>query len=432
MAWNNAKNRELKDRAVKVIPGGMYGHESTALLPEVFPQFFRKAEGCRLWDSDGNVYVDYLCAFGPNLFGYRHADIEEAARIQRDLGDTMTGPSEIMVDLAELFVGMISHAEWALFCKNGSDATTMAMTIARAHTGRRKILVAKGAYHGALPWCTPIPAGVLPEDRVHIVTYEYNDAESLKSAFSAVGSDVAAIYATPFRHEVFEDQALPNREYAELARELCNDSGALLVVDDVRAGFRIARDCSWSLIGVQPDLSCWGKCFANGHPISAVLGSEKVREAASHVFTTGSFWFSAVPMAAAIRTLKLIRDTQYLENIINVGTLLRDGLDQQAHAFGFTLKQSGPVQMPQMLFGEDPDFRLGYAWVSECLQRGVYLHPYHNMFLSAAHSAADVQDTLKVTEQAFDRLKRTRTSLKLPPQIERFMARHSDTADTAA
>jgi glutamate-1-semialdehyde 2,1-aminomutase len=107
---------------------------------------------------------------------------------------------------------------------------------------------------------------------------------------------------------------------------------------------------------------------------------------------------------------------------------LRDGLDQQAHAFGFTLKQSGPVQMPQMLFGEDPDFRLGYAWVSECLQRGVYLHPYHNMFLSAAHSAADVQETLKVTEQAFDRLKRTRTSLKRPPQIERFMARHSDTA----
>jgi glutamate-1-semialdehyde 2,1-aminomutase len=421
MTWTNARNRMLKERALRVIPGGMYGHESTALLPDEFPQFFHRAKGARLWDSDGNSYIDYVCAFGPNLLGYGHEEVERAAAAQRALGDTMTGPSEIMVDLAEAFVGTVSHAEWSLFCKNGTDATTIAMTIARAHTSRRKILVAVGAYHGAAPWCTPVQVGVTADERAHIVTYEYNNTESLANAFKSAAGDVAAVYATPFRHEVFKDQFLPSLEYATAARRLCDGTGALLVVDDVRAGFRLARDCSWSTIGVQPDLSCWGKCFANGYAISAVLGSEIAREAASHIFTTGSFWFQAVPMAAAIETLRLIRDSDYLERMIAVGRRLREGLQYQATSHGYGLRQTGPVQMPQILFEDDPNFSLGYAWASECIKRGIYLHPYHNNFLSAAHTDTDVTQTLEATEEAFSALKRRQSTLTPPPQLKRLM-----------
>src|SRR5262249_11164296 len=273
------------------------------LLPDVFPQFFTRAEGARLRDADGNEYIDYMCAYGPNLLGYRHESVEAAAAAQQQLGDTMTGPSEIMVDLAEKFVSLVRHAQWAMFCKNGTDATSMAVVIARAHSNKRKILVARKTYHGSAHWCTPRPAGILAEDRAHIAYFEYNNTESLDAAFKAAAGDVAAVMVTAMRHEIFEDQSLPHPEFARTARRLCDESGALLIVDDIRAGFRLARDCSWSTVGVQPDLSAWGKVIANGYPISALLGSEVAREAAKRIFVTGSFWFSAVPMAAAIATL---------------------------------------------------------------------------------------------------------------------------------
>jgi glutamate-1-semialdehyde 2,1-aminomutase len=326
----------------------------------VFPQFFSRAEGARVWDADGNEYIDYMCAYGPNLLGYRHTAVEAAATAQQQLGDAMNGPSEIMVELAEKFVAMVSHADWAMFSKNGTDATTMAIMVARASTKRRKILVATNAYHGAAPWCNPFMTGIVPEDRAHIVYYTYNDAQSLEDAFRNCGDDVAGVFASAFRHDAFEDQDLPTAEYAKLSRRLCDETGALLMIDDVRAGFRLARDCSWRMVGVEPDLSAWGKCIANGYPIAALLGSEKARAGAQSIFVTGSYWFQAIPMAAAIATLNEIRTSDYLERMEKTGSLLREGLARQASSHGFSLRQTGPVQMPMILFDGDPDLRMGF------------------------------------------------------------------------
>jgi len=413
--WSNSNDLALRERAMQVIPGGMYGHESTKLLPPEFPQFFQRSEGARLWDTDGNEYIDYLCAFGPTLLGYGEPVVARAAQQQAALGDSMTGPAPVMVALAELFVSLVTHAQWAMFCKNGTDATSMAVMCARAHRGRRKILVAKGAYHGAAIWCTPNPTGTTAEDRAHIITFDYNSIDSLEQAAREAGDDLAGIFATPFRHEVFADQYLPSVAYAQAARRLCDEHDALLIVDDVRAGFRLARDCSWALLGVQPDLSTWGKAIGNGHPISALLGAEKVRQAASEIYVTGSFWFQAVPMAAAVATLQQIRDTDYLERTVVQGSLLRDGLAAQAKAHGFSLRQTGPVQMPQMLFDDDPDMRIGYAWTAQAIRHGVYLHPYHNMFVSAALTTADVAITLAATDAAFDVVSRQRHTLAPQP-----------------
>lgn len=402
----------LKERAAAVMPGGVYGHESTAYLPKCYPQFIERGEGAHIWDADGNRYVDYMCAYGPNLFGYGHREINRAAIAQIEKGDAMTGPSPVMVDLAEKFVLMVSHADWAMFCKNGTDATTMAMTIARAHSGKRKILVAAGAYHGAAPWCTPIKTGVLAEERAHQIEYQYNDIESLEEAVRLAGDDLAAIFATPFKHDAFADQAPPSVDYAVACRRHCDRSDALLIVDDVRAGFRIARDCSWSTVGVKPDLSAWGKCIANGHAISALLGSDRARKAAASIYATGSFWFAAAPMAAALKTLELVATTDYLERMIVTAERLRAGLAEQAKANGFAIRQTGPAQMPQILFEDDPDFRLGFYWAAEALKRGAYLHPWHNMFFSAAHSEQDVKLTLEATGEAFSSLKKYRADAK--------------------
>ncbi len=397
-------DRELRQRAARVIPGGMYGHQSVVSLPDGYPQFFARAEGPWLWDTEGNLLLDLMCAYGPQLFGYGNAVIDRAYIEQLHVGDAMTGPSPIMIDLAETLVGMIGHAEWAMFCKNGSDATTMALMAARAHTGRNSIVRARGAYHGSQPWSNPRPAGVAPSDQSNQHLCIYNDIASLEAAVKSAGSDLAAIFAAPYRHDVFTDQSLPSAAYARRARELADQTGALLIVDEVRAGFRLARDCSWSLVGVAPDLSCWGKAIANGHPISALVGSEKVRVAASRIYATGSYWFAAAAMAASLATLRQIRDTDYLERTIALGERLREGLDAAAKAHGYTLRQTGPVQMPQILFDSDPDMRHGYFWCSRMIKHGVYMHPWHNMFLSAAMNEANIDFVIDAARESFREL----------------------------
>ncbi|ACG78683.1 glutamate-1-semialdehyde 2,1-aminomutase [Phenylobacterium zucineum HLK1] len=417
MAGTGSRDRALRERAQAVIPGGMYGHQSVGLLPDDYPQFFEKGEGAHLWDVDGRRYLDFMCAYGPNLFGYAHPEIDAAFVRQLGQGDTLTGPTALMVQLAEALTGMVSHADWAIFCKNGTDATSMALTVARAHTKRRVVVRAKGAYHGAAPWCTPRPAGVIDTDRAHQIFYDYNDVGSLEAAVAQAGDDLACIFAAPFKHDAFVDQAEPDPAYARRARELCDERGALLVVDEVRAGFRLSRDCSWSRIGVQPDLSTWGKCVANGHPISVLLGSDKARAAAASVYVTGSFWYQAAPMAAALETLRLVRETDYLERMTALGERLRQGLAERAAAAGFGFRQTGPATMPLFLFDDDPDLRRGFCFSSEMLARGVYVHPWHNMFLCAAMTEADIDAALDAAEDAFAALKRQAGAL---PPVEKL------------
>ncbi|MWB78788.1 aminotransferase class III-fold pyridoxal phosphate-dependent enzyme [Pseudooceanicola sp. 216_PA32_1] len=419
--WRNTKDRELRDRAAEVIPGGMYGHQSTAMMPEGFPQFFTGAKGTRITDADGNEYIDYMCAYGPNLLGYQQPDVMRAVAEQQGRIDASTGPSPLIVDLAEAMVGMISHADWAMFCKNGADATMMALMIARAYRDKRKVLVARNAYHGSMPWNTPRPAGVVAEDRAHLIYFDYNDTQSLADAAKQAGDDLAGIFAAPFRHDTFADQSLPDAEYARTARRIADEYDALLIVDDVRAGLRLCRDCSWETVGVRPDLSAWGKVLGNGQPISALVGNNRARAAASRIFVTGSFWFAAVPMAAAIETLRIVRESDYLERLTAIGEQFRAGLAAQAVEFGFGLRQTGPAATPMVLFEDDPDFRLGYGFCREAMTRGVYMSPYHNMFMNAAMTETDVAQTLEATGAAFEAIKKSRASLKPSPVLAALM-----------
>jgi glutamate-1-semialdehyde 2,1-aminomutase len=393
----------LKLRAQSVFPRGIYGHLSTRTMPENYPQFFTSAKGVRMTDVDGKVYIDYMCAFGLNLFGYGDEEINGAFVEQMLKMDTLTGVSPVMVEFAERFTGIVSHADWAIFVKNGTDATTLGAMIARAHTKRDKIIIAEGAYHGMSPWSSASP-GTTAGERAGRISCIYNDVDSLERAVAEAGDDLAAIFATPFKHDVLVDQAEPNAAYASRARELCDKTGALLIVDDVRAGFKLARDCSWSSVGVEPDLSAWGKCIANGHPISALLGSEKARKAAAEVRYTGSFWFQSAPMAAGLVTLDRVMNTPYLENIQSLGGALRDGMAKVSLKHGAGLRQTGPVTMPMFLFDDDPDLRKGYRFCAEMVSRGVYMHPFHNMFISDALTIDDVKQTLEAADGAFKAL----------------------------
>ncbi|MBX9453669.1 MAG: aminotransferase class III-fold pyridoxal phosphate-dependent enzyme [Mesorhizobium sp.] len=391
----------LRARAAKVIPGGMWGHQNATRVPVGYPQYFSRGEGCRIWDADGRSYIDYMCAWGPMILGYGDPDVEEAAARQRAQGDGLNGPTPRLVELAELMVDTVAHADWAMFSKNGTDATTACVTIARAGTGRRKVLVARGAYHGAIPWCTPSVAGVTEEDRAHLVYYDYNDAASLEAAAASVKGDLAAIIVSAFKHDLGKDHVLPERAFAQAARRVADEADAALIVDDVRAGFRLDMGGSWELVSVKPDLSAWSKAIANGRALAAVTGNDRFREGAKKIFTTGSFWTAGVSMAASIATITKLRNTDGVGLMSASGERLRAGLQAQARKYGLALRQSGPAQMPVFLFDGDEDRSLGSRFCLEALNRGVYFHPTHTMFLSAAHTSEIIDETLEITEEAF-------------------------------
>ncbi|HEV7254358.1 MAG TPA: aminotransferase class III-fold pyridoxal phosphate-dependent enzyme [Mesorhizobium sp.] len=399
-------DHSLRERASRVIPGGMWGHQNVARLPAGYPQYFARAEGCRTWDADGRGYIDFMCAWGPMILGYNDPDVEAAAEEQRRQGDGLNGPTPRLVELAELLVDAIPHADWAMFSKNGTDATTACVTIARAGTGRRKVLVARGAYHGAIPWCTPSVAGVTEEDRAHLIYFDYNDVTSLEAAVEQARGDLAAILVSAFKHDVGKAHELPTSEFATRARELATAAEAALIVDDVRAGFRLDLGGSWELVGVRPDLAAYSKAIANGHALAAVTGNDRFREAATRIFTTGSFWTASVAMAASIATVRKLKAVDGIGCMRAMGQRLRDGLDRQARRYGLPLRQSGPEQMPVFLFDDDADRRLGNAFCLEALARGVYFHPTHTMFLSAAHTEADIDEALAATDEAMAALAR--------------------------
>jgi glutamate-1-semialdehyde 2,1-aminomutase len=396
----------LRERARAVIPGGMYGHQAAGSLPPEYPQFMRGGRGARVWDVDGNSYVDLMCSYGPVVLGHRHPEVEAAAAAQAELGDCQNGPAPVMVDLAELLVATVRHADWAMFAKNGTDATTMCCTIARAQTGRRRILVARGAYHGAAPWCTPRPDGTTTADRANLGYFRYNDLPSVHAAAAEAGDDLAGILASPFRHDAGYDQEMVDPAFARGLRELCDATGAALILDDVRAGFRLHLGSSWEPIGVKPDLSAWSKAIANGHPLAAVLGGDAFRDGASRVFVTGSFWFSAVAMAAAVATVRALRAENAVAAMHRRGTQISGGILGQAAAWGFEVNYTGPVQMPYLSFPGDRGHALVSEFCAEAVRRGAFIHPRHNWFVSAAMTDEDVATVLAATDEAFGALRK--------------------------
>ena len=239
-----SKSREAYLRACRVIPSGIYGHQGPAegcYTPvEAWPLFSSRAEGSYFWDVDGNRYIDYMCGYGPNILGYHDPDVDEAARKQRALEDCVTIPSTKMIDFAELLVDTVATADWAFFAKNGNDVTTLAVLTARAYTRRKKIVFFKGYYHGVSPWTQKKDySGILEEDVMHNLYVDWNDYDALAELFDRYKGEIAAVIGQPYMHGNFKDNELPADGFWQKVRKLCTDNGTVLIVVDVRAGFRL-------------------------------------------------------------------------------------------------------------------------------------------------------------------------------------------------
>jgi glutamate-1-semialdehyde 2,1-aminomutase len=397
-----AESDALLARARRVVPGGVYGHQAPRMVVGgSYPYFFARGDGCRIWDVDGNEYLDLMCSYGPIVLGHRHPAVEEAVRRQMAEGDCFNAPSRRWVELAERLVAITPFADWAAFAKNGSDVCTWSVQVARARTGRPLAAKAAGAYHGSHAWCTPAPAGVTPEDTANVVTFTYNDLDSVRRVVDAHGSRLAAIIVSPFRHDAFHDQELPVEGFLPGVRALCDAAGAVLILDDVRAGFRLHLGGSGERFGVRPDLACYAKALANGYPLAACVGREALKAAAERVYFTGSYFTSAVPMAAALACLAEIEASGAIAHMEAMGLRLRRGIEAQAAAHRLPITYSGPPAIPFMTFAGDVKFARSRRFAAACAARGVYLTPYHNWFLSAAFEERDIDRVLEVTDAAF-------------------------------
>ena len=400
------ENMKLFKRGAKVIPGGIYGHQTPALMvPGEYPYYSTSSKGCRYWDIDGNEFIDYMCGYGPMVVGYQNPQIEKAVDQQRKKVACSNHPAPLQVELAERMVKLVPFADWAVFAKNGSDITTWATLVARDHTRRKKILAVKGEYHGAHAWCSPGHNGIIDEDREHIHLFEWNDLEGLRQLARKYDGEVAGIIMTPYHHPAFGDSVLPAPGFWAGVRQVCDENGIVLILDDVRAGFRLDVRGSQEYFGFEPDISCYCKAIANGYSISAGVGRKELRISASKVFLTGSYWNSAMEMAAAMETLSVLESTDAVGQMMKMGKMLNKGLTELSQKYGFQLSITGPPTIPYVRFTNETDFYRMQMWATEVTRRGSFFHPHHNWFLSSAHTQKEINESLNHSEDAFKVLK---------------------------
>ena len=408
--FDHTKSREQFDRAARVIPSGVYGHlgpaEGCFIPVSAYPQFSEKAQGTYFWDIDGNRYIDYMCAYGPNILGYNDPDVDEAARKQREKGDCTTAPSTVMIDFAELLVDTVACADWAFFAKNGTDVTSIAVRTARAYTHRKKLIFFKGYYHGISPWCQKLDnAGVLPEEVQNNIYLDWNDEQQLEQAFAENKGQIAAVIGQPYMHGNFADNTFPKQGFWQKVRKLCDDNGAVLIIDDVRAGFRMDMAGSDHYFGFKADLICFCKALANGYNVSALCGQDFLKNAVSGLSVTGSYWLSAVPFAAGIACIEKMKKLNCPQLLIDKGQKLSDGLLEQAKKYGYDLHITGIPSLFYLRLADDPSLMLHQAWIAECQKRGIFFTNHHNHFINAALSDSDIAETVEIAGEAFAALR---------------------------
>ncbi|MBW2496263.1 MAG: aminotransferase class III-fold pyridoxal phosphate-dependent enzyme [Deltaproteobacteria bacterium] len=397
-----SRSEKLYERARNVIPGGIPGIRAPEnYVLGAYPILLESGEGGRVVDVDGNAFVDLLLGYGPIILGHGEASVDRAAAARARDGFCLNLPEPIMIELAEKLVELLPSAEQALFFKTGSDATSAAVRIARAHTGRS--LVLRCGYHGWHDWCLEADPGVPAPEPPQVLAFPYNDLDRLASLLNHHAGEVAAIILTPIGHD-FDRQIEPPAEgYLEGARRLADEHEVVLIFDEVRTGFRVHLGGAQALYGVTPDLTALGKAMANGYPITALVGRESVMQSARSTFISSTYFGNGMDMAAALETLSLLERENVLETVQSLGESLQGGLQELIDETGIPVTQSPYPQMPFLHFdpaldeGQDERRDRFYAALA---RSGVFAHPRHHGFLCWRHSKADMDDVLEACRKA--------------------------------
>ena len=349
-----------------------------------YPPYFDRAAGARVWDVDGNEYLDFNLGYGPVVLGHADERVNDAVMRQMSRG-VCASPlwHPLQVELTELLTEVIPGAEQAYLLRTGSDATTAALRLARIHTGRD--MVAHWGYNGWHDWCAPRSEGIPAPTLAETVKFGYNDISSLEKLFAAHPGRIACVIMMSYEYDE------PVDGFLQQVKEVCHRNGSLFILDEMRSGFRIALGGAQDYFGVRPDLSTFSKAMSNGYPISAVVGRADVLAGLGRTHMSSTFFGNAAEMAAAIATIEVLRETDSLARIRDMGVRFVAGLRSVVEESGLPAAVVGLPVSPFIVFEDTPKAgEAKVAFFTETLRHGILLHPNHQWYLSAAHTNDDV------------------------------------------
>lgn len=392
----------LWEEAERLMPGGSQTNSKRPKLYAFgkYPIYAARASGSRIWDVDGNEYLDYVNGLGPVSLGYCYPAVDDAVREQLAKGmiSGLLWPSE--VEAASALTETIPCAEMVRFFKGGGEATAAAARIARAFTGRHVILNA--GYRGWPDvWSAGRDAAVPPDQAQYLVSFRQGDLAQVEELLKAHEGKVAAVFT-----DLPYDASL-GREYLEELQRLAHAHGALFCMDEIVNGFRLAPGGAHEYCGVLPDLAAFAKGIANGMPLAAVVGRAEVMAAAANALISLTYGGEALSLAACVAVVREYHQKQVVPHLWRIGQQLTDGLNAAAAAHGVPFRALGYAPMASMAF-DLPRERLEPAWelfLAECARRGVLFRRGGLNFVTFSHSEADVAHTVQMAAEAFDVLR---------------------------
>ncbi len=420
------RSASLFEKANRFIPGGVNSPVRAFRGVGGTPVFFARGEGPYLFDADGRRYIDYVCSWGPLILGHGHPEVLGALAQQLHEGLSYGAPTELEVEMAELICRLVPSIEMVRMVNSGTEATMSAIRLARAHTGRDRIVKFEGCYHGhvdallvkagsgALTLGAPTSPGIPRSVTDDTVVLDYNDAAAVRELFARAGDRIAAVIVEPVAGNM--NCILPLPGFLETLREVCTASGAVLIFDEVMTGFRVALGGAQAQFGITPDLTTLGKVIGGGMPVGAFGGRREIMQQVSPagpVYQAGTLSGNPMAMAAGLATLRAITAPGFHATLAARTTRLLEGMRAEAAQAGiaFTTAQAGT--MFGLFFSEVTRVDT-YAQATACnverfrrffhamLDGGVYLAPsaFEAGFISAAHDDEVIAETLAAAREA--------------------------------
>ena len=421
----HTRSEELFAEALRYIPGGVNSPVRAFRAVGGKPFFAQKAYGSRVEDVDGNAYIDYVCTWGPSILGHAHPEVISAIKAAADRGTSFGIPNPLEVDLARKICEWVPSVDKVRMTNSGTEATMTAIRLARGFTRRDKIIKFEGCYHGhvdsllvkagsgALTLGQPDSAGIPAALAALTLALPFNDSDALRIAFEQNKGEIAAVIVEPIPANA--GLILPAPGYLETMRELCAAHGALLIFDEVMTGFRVARGGAQELLGVRPDLSCFGKVIGGGLPVGAVGGRAEIMDflaPVGPVYQAGTLSGNPLAMAAGLAQLKFLEEQDVFAKLEKLGAQLEAetraalksaGLDYVFYRIGsmFCLFFTGKA-VRNLDDAKTADLKFFARFFHALMAKGIYIAPsqFETGFVSSAHTEQDIEQTARAVSEA--------------------------------
>ena len=423
------KNKNLFELSQKFIPGGVNSPVRAFSSVGGTPIFFKKGLGSRLWDENDKEYIDYINSWGPMILGHAHPEVIKA--VQKTAKDSLSfgAPTSKELDMAEILVRLVPSMEQVRLVSSGTEATMSAIRVARGFTSRDRIVKFEGCYHGhadallvkagsgALTFGQPSSAGVPKDVAKHTHTLPFNDTVALEKSFSEMGDEIACVIIEPIVGNM--NLILPDIKFLKTLRQLCTQYGTVLIFDEVMTGFRVALGGAQELYGVTPDMTTLGKIIGGGLPVGAFGGKKDIMQKLAPlgpVYQAGTLSGNPVAVAAGLRTLELIQEPNFYQELTLMTKKLVTGMNMAASKndikfsarsvggmFGLYFRESPPNSFDEIMESDREKFN---KFFHSMLKQGIYFGPsaFEAGFVSAAHTEKDINETIKASHKAFESL----------------------------